>query len=85
MRYEEINDLCNRTIIETQALLVDIDDDIERFHIATHPDKMRLLHILLRGSSDAATLQKALQEKRKVIAVHLNELEQLGLVEVKNQ
>jgi predicted ArsR family transcriptional regulator len=55
--------------------------DIERLHVATHPDKLKLLHHLLRRSSDAALLAEELLVKRKVIAVHLDELEKVGLVE----
>jgi DNA-binding HxlR family transcriptional regulator len=62
------------------VLFVD-EHDIERLHVATHPDKLKLLHRLLRGSSDAASLAKELLVKRKVISVHLGELEKLGLVE----
>jgi predicted ArsR family transcriptional regulator len=54
--------------------------DIERLHVATHPDKLKLHH-LLRRSSDAALLAEELLVKRKVIAVHLDELEKVGLVE----
>jgi DNA-binding HxlR family transcriptional regulator len=62
------------------VLFVD-EHDIERLHVATHPDKLKLLHRLLRGGSDGASLAKELLIKRKVISVHLGELEKLGLVE----
>ena len=58
-------------------MLFVVEHDIERLHVATHPDKLKLLH----RSSDAASLAKELLVKRKVISVHLGELENLGLVE----
>jgi DNA-binding MarR family transcriptional regulator len=45
------------------------------------PDKLELLHRLPRSSSDAASLAKELLVKRKVIAVHLDELEKLVIIE----
>ena len=45
------------------------------------PDKLELLHRLPLSSSDAASLAKELLVKRKVIAVHLDELEKLVLIE----
>jgi DNA-binding HxlR family transcriptional regulator len=45
------------------------------------PDKLELLHRLPRSSSDAASLAKELLVKRKVIAVHLDELEELVIIE----
>jgi predicted transcriptional regulator len=62
-------------------VLFDDNHDIERLHVATHPDKLKLLHHLLRGSRDALSLAEELLVKRKVIAVHLDELEKVGLVE----
>ena len=61
-------------------LFVD-NHDIERLHVATHTHKLKLLHHLLRRSRDAASLAEKLLVKRKVIAVHLDELEKVGLVE----
>lgn len=58
-------------------MLFVVEHDIERLHVATHPDKLKLLH----RSSDAASLAKELLVKRKVISVHLGELENLGLIE----
>lgn len=58
-------------------MLFVVEHDIERLHVATHPDKLKLLH----RSSDAASLAKELLVKRKVISVHLGELETLGLIE----
>ena len=45
---------------------------------------MRILGLLLAGRNNIITLQAELELKKKAIAVHLNELQNLGLVEYDN-
>ena len=55
----------------------------ERIHVASHSTRIHILNLLWSGDNYAAKLGQELNIERKVIAFHLMELENVGLVEGK--